>query len=130
MTRQVRTAVSEVGSTTVCRVEGDLDAYQAPLVRDQFAHLGGRTSVAIDLTAVPVIDSCGLGVLIRWIGQFRSAGSEVSLRVRPGMTARLVRAAGLDRLVVVAVHGGRTGSGIRVPRRLPEPQGSWERQPA
>lgn len=93
--------MSEVGATAVCCVEGDLDAYQAPLVGDRFAYLRGRASVIIDLSAVPAIDSCGLRVLTRWISQLRAGGSGVSVKMNEGMAARLVRAVQLDRRVAV-----------------------------
>ena len=93
--RVLRTSTSVAEAATICRVEGDLDAYQAPLVRERFSHLSGRTAVVIDLVAVRFVDSCGLSVVRHWIRRLQAEGRTVHLRLAPGPVARL---ASVDRL--------------------------------
>ena len=86
---------------SLCRPQGELDAYT---VNDFREALGGLTSsgrVLIDLSAVPFMDSAGLGALIGGIRRAREQGGDVAVACsRPTLT-RLLHTTGFDRIVPV-----------------------------
>lgn len=80
---------------------GELDLGSTPMLEDRMTRL--RTAncpVRIDLSELAFIDSTGLHLLIRSIGEARDSGWE--LEIEPELSApvrRLFRLAGLDRLI-------------------------------
>jgi anti-anti-sigma factor len=85
------------------RLEGELDAYTARV----FRHEVGRWDVTavqlvVDLSAVGLLDSAGLGALISLRNEADRAGHTVAI-IRPGggAIARLVRLCGLHRAFVI-----------------------------
>jgi anti-sigma B factor antagonist len=86
---------------TVCRPVGELDAYTVGQFRDQLADLATSARLLIDLSAVPFMDSAGLGALIGGIRRAREAGGDVAVACsRPTLT-RLLHTTGFDRIVPV-----------------------------
>jgi len=86
---------------TVCRPVGELDAYTVGQFRESLAELAGVTRLLIDLSAVPFMDSAGLGALIGGIRRAREAGGDVAVSCsRPTLT-RLLHTTGFDRIVPV-----------------------------
>ncbi len=90
---------------------GDLDVVSAPAVRARLVELDGDgvDRVVVDLSAVDVVDSAGLGVLLGIVRRARRRGGEV--RVVPGRDrhrdlltlCRLDRAVDLHETVAAAV---------------------------
>jgi anti-sigma B factor antagonist len=94
--------VRDVDGTLVVQLNGELDLYNAHVVREQLqnAVAAGPKRVVLDLSGVSFIDSTGLGVLIeaRTLMTDRDAFQLVS----PGVEARRALAiSGLDRLFVI-----------------------------
>jgi anti-sigma B factor antagonist len=86
---------------TVCRPVGELDAYTVGQFRESLAELAGVSRLLIDLSAVPFMDSAGLGALIGGIRRAREAGGDVAVSCsRPTLT-RLLHTTGFDRIVPV-----------------------------
>ena len=66
--------VEESADHTVCRPVGELDAYTVGQFRESLAELSSAPRLLIDLSAVPFMDSAGLGALIGGIRRAREAG--------------------------------------------------------
>ena len=92
------TGVEERDGAIVVRLGGELDLYNAHLVRDGLiaAAERGPERLIIDLSGVSFIDSTGLGVLIE--ARTRLANRSAFLLVGPGLeTRRALEISGLDR---------------------------------
>lgn len=86
---------------TVCRPVGELDAYTVTQFREALASFAGVPRLVIDLSAVPFMDSAGLGALIGGIRRARENDGEVAVACsRPTLT-RLLHTTGFDRIVPV-----------------------------
>jgi anti-sigma B factor antagonist len=86
---------------TLCRPEGELDAYTVGTFRESLAELTDAQHLLIDLSEVPFMDSAGLGALIGGIRRTREAGGDVAVACgRPTLT-RLLHTTGFDRIVAV-----------------------------
>jgi anti-sigma B factor antagonist len=93
--------VEQSDAHTVCRPMGELDAYTVGQFREALAELAGAARLLIDLSAVPFMDSAGLGALIGGIRRAREAGGDVAVACsRPTLT-RLLHTTGFDRIVPV-----------------------------
>jgi len=93
--------VEESADHTVCRPVGELDAYTVGQFRESLAELASAPRLLIDLSAVPFMDSAGLGALIGGIRRAREAGGDVAVACsRPTLT-RLLHTTGFDRIVPV-----------------------------
>ncbi|MFN0089563.1 MAG: STAS domain-containing protein [Acidimicrobiales bacterium] len=94
--------VEQTGDRTVCRPIGELDAYTVAQFRDALARFASARRLVIDLSAVPFMDSAGLGALIGGIRKARESDGEVAVACsRPTLT-RLLHTTGFDRIVPVA----------------------------
>jgi len=98
----VLTITVEAGEAyTLCRPEGELDAYTVGRFREALAELSEVRQLLIDLSDVPFMDSAGLGALIGGIRRAREAGGDVAVACgRPTLT-RLLHTTGFDRIVAV-----------------------------
>lgn len=86
---------------TLCRPVGELDAYTVNQFREALGGLADHKYLLIDLSAVPFMDSAGLGALIGGIRRAREAGGDVAVACsRPTLT-RLLHTTGFDRIVAV-----------------------------
>ena len=86
---------------TLCRPVGELDAYTVSQFREALGGLSNKQYLLIDLSAVPFMDSAGLGALIGGIRRAREAGGDVAVACsRPTLT-RLLHTTGFDRIVSV-----------------------------
>lgn len=87
---------------TICRPEGDIDAYSVGQFREALGELAESERLLIDLSGVPFMDSAGLGALIGGIRRARDNESAVVVACdRPALT-RLLHTTGFDRIVPVA----------------------------
>jgi len=89
------------GDETVLRVEGALDAVTAPELRPTLDALvaEGKRRVIVDLSALRLIDSSGVGAIVSLFKRVRANGGQVSvvgLRDQPLAIFRLLR---LDRVL-------------------------------
>ncbi len=93
---------SKKGDTTICKPEGDLDAYSVGKFRTTLSELEDEARIVIDLTEVPFMDSAGLGALIGYMRRARENEHKVAVASdRPAIT-RLLHTTGFDRLVPVS----------------------------
>lgn len=94
--------VTDEGTYTLCAPVGELDAYTVGQFREVLTELANAPRVVIDLSAVPFMDSAGLGALIGGIRRTRENDGEVTVACsRPTLT-RLLHTTGFDRIVPVA----------------------------
>jgi anti-sigma B factor antagonist len=102
--------VEEAGAAVyVVAPAGEIDAFRAPDVRDEFVRVidAGATAVVCDLSAVTFLDSSGLGVLVGALKRLRERGGE--LYVVPGRAGRrILELTALDR--VVELHESRSAA--------------------
>ena len=85
------------GEATVIRVDGDLDVYTAPRLKDTLEQsiVGGRRLV-LDLSGVQFIDSTALGVLVGALQQSQAAGADFRLIVGDPFLLKIFRITGFD----------------------------------
>ncbi len=94
--------IDQADGYTVCRPVGELDAFTVSQCRQALAELATNPRLLIDMSAVPFVDSAGLGALIGGIRRARELGGDVAVACsRPTLT-RLLRTTGFDRIVTVA----------------------------
>ncbi len=86
---------------TLCRPEGELDAYTVGRFREALAELTETRQLLIDLSEVPFMDSAGLGALIGGIRRTREAGGDVAVACGRATLTRLLHTTGFDRIVAV-----------------------------
>ena len=92
------TGVEERGDALLVHLSGELDLYNAHLVREELLAAAARAPdrLIVDLADVTFIDSTGLGVLIEARG--RLANRRALLLVAPNVdTRRALEISGLDR---------------------------------
>jgi anti-sigma B factor antagonist len=90
--------VEELNGAVVVRLVGELDLYNAHLVRDELFAVAerGPDRLIVELSGVTFIDSTALGILIE--SRARLANKEGFLLVSPGLeTRRALEISGLDR---------------------------------
>ena len=112
----VEVEVIREGGATICRPVGELDAFSVQDFRDHLAALAGESAVIIDLSAVPFMDSAGLGALIGGIRKIREAEGEVVVVCDRAAVLRLLHTTRFDRMVTVvsavdAAHTELAGAG-------------------
>ena len=86
----------------VCRPVGELDAFTVSQFRQALAEMASSPQLIIDMSAVPFVDSAGLGALIGGIRRARELGGDVAVACNRPTLVRLLRTTGFDRIVTVA----------------------------
>ncbi len=81
----------------VLRIEGDIDAYAAPQLRDRVTGLAGIGAVHIiaDMRGTEFLDSAGLGALVGSRTVLRARGGSLTLVVSASRILQTIRIAGL-----------------------------------
>lgn len=88
---------------TVIQLHGNLDAGTSPAVYHEFRRefLHGGTRFRFDLRDVGLVDSSGLGVLVRCYRDARSRGGDVCLSEVPSSIGRVLQFTRLDAILKV-----------------------------
>lgn len=94
--------VEQTEGYTLCRPVGELDAFTVTQFRQALADLATAPRLLIDMSAVPFLDSAGLGALIGGIRRSRELGGDVAVACNRPTLVRLLRTTGFDRIVTVA----------------------------
>ena len=98
------TAFQDGGRLTV-RLSGELDHHAA---RGALAELGARIELCLprecvmDMSELAFMDSSGIAVILKAYRQMREIRGEMSLENVPAHPMRVLRAAGIDRLMAVS----------------------------
>lgn len=92
----------EEGRTVTAQVTGEIDHHAARMLMTE---LGSRVDAAmpreltLDLGGVSFMDSSGIAVVLRTWKQMRQLGGSMALRNVPPQAAKVLRAAGVDKLL-------------------------------
>lgn len=91
---------------TICRINGELDAFTAPLVREALADAVDAPSLIIDLSQVRFLDSAGLGVLVGTVRRVRELGGQAILCEASRAVSRALTTVGMPRIVDIVSSVG------------------------
>lgn len=92
----------EVGQTLTARVAGEVDHHAA---RDLMLQLSREIDAALpralelDLGGVSFMDSSGIAVVLRSYKRMKELGGSLTLRTVPPQAAKVLKAAGVDKLI-------------------------------
>lgn len=92
----------EVGKTLTARIAGEVDHHAA---KELMARLGREIDAALprelelDLGGVSFMDSSGIAVVLRSWKRMEQLGGSMSLHRVPPQCAKVLRAAGVDKLI-------------------------------
>jgi anti-sigma B factor antagonist len=91
---------STEGRWTVLRVEGELDLYTSPELRDRLLGLveEGSGDVALNLTGVTFMDSSSLGTLVTCLKRLREKDRALALVGVNGAPLKVLTLTGLDKV--------------------------------
>jgi anti-sigma B factor antagonist len=91
---------SERGSVTVVHVEGEIDVYTAPLLREVLDKqvAAGRTDLVVDLEKVTFMDSTGLGVLVGRLKLVRGQNGTLRIVSAQERILKVFKITGLDKV--------------------------------
>lgn len=85
----------------VCYLTGNLEHLTVVEFRESVAHLGAAKQVIFELSAVPFVDSAGLGALIGTVRRTREQGGEAVVCAARPSVQRVLEMVGLHRIVHV-----------------------------
>jgi anti-sigma B factor antagonist len=91
---------SDRGDLTILSVNGEVDLYSAPALKERVADLvsSGRIRIAVDLAGVEFMDSTGLGVLIGGLKRCKEAGGTLALVGPREPVVKVLAITGLDKV--------------------------------
>ena len=91
-------SITAGGDCAVLRIDGDIDAYAAPQLRDRLTDLAGHGTVHIiaDLRGAGFLDSAGLGALVGSRNELRTRGGSLTLVAGAGPILQIIRMTGLS----------------------------------
>ena len=91
---------------TICRINGELDAFTAPVVRDALSDVIDTPRLIIDLSHVRFLDSAGLGVLVGTVRRVRELGGHTILCEASRAVSRALTTVGMPRIVDIVASVG------------------------
>ena len=97
----MRVQCDETSTAVICQVIGNLEHLTVGTFREELARLQGNNRVIFDLSAVPFVDSAGLGALIGGVRRLRALGGEAVVCCARPSVARVLDMVGLGRVVAV-----------------------------
>jgi anti-sigma B factor antagonist len=88
---------------TMLMVEGEVDVYTAPLLRQKLVELAdtGTSRIIVNLEAVEFLDSTGLGVLVAALNRLRRQDGDVELICSQARILRVFEITGLTRVFTI-----------------------------
>ena len=95
--------VGPIGDCAVLQVAGEVDAYTAPMLREQIRELTAKDVLHLvaDLSAVGFLDSTGLGALVGGLKRLREAGGSLTLVIAAPRILRLFQITGLTKVLAI-----------------------------
>ncbi len=91
------------GAWKVLSVAGELDMHTSPALQERLdaMSVGEAPKVAVDLSAVPFMDSSSLGVLVANLKRIRERGGDMALVGVAGSPQKVLAITGIDRVIPV-----------------------------
>jgi anti-sigma B factor antagonist len=88
---------------TVLTVEGEVDVYTAPLLRQRLVELAdsGVSRIIVNLEPVEFLDSTGLGVLVAALNRMRRQDGDVELVCSQSRILRVFEITGLTKVFTI-----------------------------
>jgi anti-sigma B factor antagonist len=88
---------------TLLSVEGEIDVYTAPLLRQKLVELadGGATRIVVNLEPVEFLDSTGLGVLVAALNRVRRQDGDLELVCSQRRILRVFEITGLTKVFTI-----------------------------
>ncbi|MDQ1357301.1 MAG: anti-sigma factor antagonist [Acidimicrobiaceae bacterium] len=88
---------------TMLTVEGEVDVYTAPLLRQKLVELAdsGVSRIIVNLEAVEFLDSTGLGVLVAALNRLRRQDGDVELICSQARILRVFEITGLTKVFTI-----------------------------
>lgn len=96
--------VTQRDGRTVLAVQGEVDVYTAPRLRERLVELvsQGTHNIIVDLEGVDFLDSTGLGVLVGGLKRLRSHDGDLSLVCTQPRILKVFEITGLTK--VFSIH--------------------------
>lgn len=96
-------STESAGDVRVLDIEGEVDVYSAPALREQLTALvdDGNPHLVADLTKTSFIDSTGLGVLVAGQNHAGEAGGALRVVCAQERILKLFRITGLDAVLQI-----------------------------
>ncbi|MEO8424318.1 MAG: STAS domain-containing protein [Actinomycetota bacterium] len=90
-----------LGSWSILSVAGELDMHTSPALQERLEALsvGDSPRVAVDLSAVPFMDSSSLGMLVANLKRLQERGGELALVGVTGSPQKVLSITGIDRVI-------------------------------
>lgn len=90
----------EVDGATIIAVQGEIDVYTAPKLRDSITELvaGGAHHLVVDMEGVDFLDSTGLGVLVGGLKKVRAHDGSLKLVCTQERLLKIFRITGLAKI--------------------------------
>lgn len=92
-----------LGAWSVLSVSGELDMHTSPALQGRLDALsaGDQPKVAVDLSAVPFMDSSSLGILIVNLKRLQERGGTLALVGLAGWPQKVLSITGIDRVISI-----------------------------
>jgi anti-sigma B factor antagonist len=97
-------STDESADGPVLRIEGEVDVYTSPALRDELYRLidTGAKRVVIDLADMDFIDSSGLGVFVGALKRIRERSGDLELRAMQPSTRKVLEITGLTQVFTIS----------------------------
>ena len=97
-------SADESADGTVLRVQGEVDVYTSPALRDELYRLvdGGAKRVTLDFSGMDFIDSSGLGVLVGALKRIRERDGDLELRSLQPSARKVLEITGLTQVFTIS----------------------------
>lgn len=94
----IRVETRVTGDWAILDVEGEVDVFTAPKLREQIIGLltAGKDRIVVDLSKVGFMDSTGLGVLVGGLKRVKERDGILSLAGAQGTVLRVLNVTGLN----------------------------------
>ncbi|MBD8870912.1 STAS domain-containing protein [Nocardioides donggukensis] len=93
----------DADGVTIVAVEGEIDVYTAPKLRDKISDLvgAGVYDLIIDMSGVEFLDSTGLGVLVGGLKKVRAHNGSLQLICNQDRLLKIFRITGLAKVFTI-----------------------------
>lgn len=97
-TIDIKVTTREAGDRTVIDVEGEVDVFTAPKLRETIigAINDGKDRLIVNLSGVDFMDSTGLGVLVGGLKRVKERNGELAIAGAQGTVLRVLNVTGLN----------------------------------